>query len=143
MWQLERMAPAQKRGERIDLDESRTLHRIGRASDSDVRLYSAAASRAHAELQRDADGLWWIAPLPDCVVLADGEPVNGRCELCEGLSLEFGHDRFRCQTPVAPVPPASGGPRRARTPAWLLGPAITMGSISLFVLALVWLRSCG
>jgi hypothetical protein len=140
MLQLERLAPAQKRGECIDLDASRVRMSVGRSEDCDVRLYSATASRLHAELRRDADGSWWIAPLEGCEVRADGEPVGERCELCEGLSLELGRDRLRCQTPAAAGDTALVPPLRRRNPAWHR-PAMLVAAA--LVLVLVFLRTCG
>lgn len=142
MWQLERLAPAQKRGEQIDLDDARpTRMRMGRASDCDVLLFSATASRCHAELRREPDGSWWILPVEGCLVLADGAPVSDRCELCEGLALELGRDRLRCRA-AARV----GDQERPHRAVLLPGsrpPGVLLALAALVLLAVIWLRSCG
>jgi len=140
MWQLERLAPESKRGEHIELDPTRDLVRVGRAEDADLRLYSATASRAHAELRRDDDGRWWIVPLEGCIVLADGETVDERCELCEGLCLVLGRDRLRCQTPTSEASTVAEPPPHRGPPLWHR-PALWVASV--LVLVVLFLRACG
>ena len=136
-WELERMRPPARRGEAISLDVRRERHLVGRSLRCDVRLYSATASREHAELRRDAGGQWWLAPLPGKIVLADGEVLRGECELCEGLNLDLGGDRLRCrrasrdsQGPRA-VGSSSSGPSRV-----VLGIAVGLLALLLGVLVL-------
>lgn len=145
MWQLERISPAEKRGERIDLDPARRVHRVGRARHCEVRLYSAAASREHAEIRLDETDRWWIVPRSGRRVLADGEPVGEACELCEGLSLAMGRDRLRCHAGAAVAMDAARAPQPAprlarsrRRVGWLL-----LAALAALALGTWWLRGAG
>jgi hypothetical protein len=99
IWELQRLSPLQHRGERLLLDAGQTRQQVGRSRRCAIRLYSSSASREHAELVLSAEGEWLLSPSPGRTVLADGGPIEGACELCEGLQLAFGDDRFRVQTP--------------------------------------------
>ncbi len=98
-WELERLSPPAHRGGTVPLRPHRRCYLVGRSQRCDVRLFTATASRQHAELRRDAEGVWWLTPVAGKLVLADGEPVEGECELCEGLNLVLGEDRLRCGRP--------------------------------------------
>jgi hypothetical protein len=140
VWELVRVSPAQQRGERFLLDSQKSTYLMGRSQSCDIRLISPTASREHAELRRLEDGSWHVVSLPGKQVIADGEPIDGPCELCEGLNLEMGRDRLRCQTPGADEHRAEEQARRdvARQGNEVPSHAIRVGlAISLATLALV------
>ena len=96
-WQLERIDPANHRGETLILEPGADVLRIGRSRRCEITLFTATASREHATLRRDPDGTWWLSPQAGKAVSADGEPVTEPVELCEGLSLRLGNDQLRCR----------------------------------------------
>jgi hypothetical protein len=96
-WELVRLSPPKHRGQRVRLDASQPTALLGRSGRCGIRLYSSSASRVHAELSLRSDGVWSLHARAGCLMLADGAPVDGDCELCEGLQLSLGGDRFRVQ----------------------------------------------
>lgn len=140
-WQLERIDPAQHRGETLRLDPERVEQRVGRSAECDVVLYTASASRDHARIRRSHDGRWWLAPLPGKLARADGEPVSAPVELCEGLSIRLGGDQLRCRAAVARDPierAAEVGPGTpGRASVWIVAAAAALAT-ALIMLALLW-----
>jgi pSer/pThr/pTyr-binding forkhead associated (FHA) protein len=93
---LERIEPSFGRGERIRLDTSRSSFRFGRAEENDVRLYTASASREHAEICSTQSGEWLVAPLSGKSITVDGDPTTRPVRLELGMNLELGEDHLRC-----------------------------------------------
>jgi hypothetical protein len=142
-WQLVRLDPPERRGEILTLDDSLGRHRLGRSSECDLRLHTASASRQHALLRRREDGSWIIEAVADRPLLADGEPVEGECELCEGLALTLGGDRLRCRQveAEAPAPSSSAEPSARRSlPLWS---GLTGGAMLLMLLAIMTILRSG
>lgn len=143
VWELVRMAPSQREGERIPLETAKGAYRVGRSVDCDIRLFSPTASREHAQLRRDECGRWLLERSPGREVLADGEPIEGSCELCEGLSLVMGSDRLVCRSPAADEARlASPEPAAASTlgPVWALG---ALAALAMVLTVFILWRSSG
>ena len=87
---LERILPADHAGVvRID----KKVATVGRALDSDVRLFSASASRQHARIEQQS-GAWILVPIEGRRVLVDDETVDGQIELQSGMRIAFGDDEL-------------------------------------------------
>jgi hypothetical protein len=135
-WMLETLEPTERRGERVKLDTARGRYRLGRSESCDIRLYTAEASREHADLRWSETGEWLLEPLPGRRVRADGEPLEAPCTLCEGLRIELGGDSFRCSEALAEV----ADPAPASPPPLLRGFAGRPAAVALTVaLGVVWL----
>ena len=93
---LERVEPSFGRGERVRLDAARSRFRFGRGEDNDVRLYTASASRQHAEISSTQTGDWVITPLAGKSITVDGDPTTQPVTLELGMNLELGEDHLRC-----------------------------------------------
>ncbi len=140
-WELERLEPRHGRGERFVLDPARAVYAVGRSEACPIRLYSPTASREHAEITLDAEGRWWLTLLEARTGLADGVGIDAPIEVCEGLSLELGGDRFRCQRqrddatqPGLDVPDAPLVAGRRGIVFWLI--AIAVGLIGAGIMLL-------
>jgi predicted component of type VI protein secretion system len=87
---LERVLPADEAGlTRIEKE----VATVGRAIDSDVRLFSASASRQHARIEQK-NGAWVLVPIEGRRVIVDGETLDGEVELQAGMRLVFGDDEL-------------------------------------------------
>mgnify|MGYP002637526885 CR=1 FL=1 len=95
---LERIEPSLGRGERLRLDAAHWQVQLGRADENEVRLYTASASRVHAEIAGNEAGEWVLTPGPGKSVKVDGEPVSEPIVLEVGMNLIMGGDHLRCVT---------------------------------------------
>lgn len=95
---LERIEPSLGRGERIRLDAAHWRVRIGRAEHNDLRLYTASASRDHAEIVGNESGDWVLTPESGRQVAIDGYGTDDPVVLEVGMNLVFGGDHLRCVT---------------------------------------------
>jgi hypothetical protein len=95
---LERLEPSLGRGERLRLDGAHSRVTLGRAEQSDIRLYTASASREHAVIEGSADGEWVLTPIEGKRVLIDGAPTEEAVVLETGMNLILGADHLRCLT---------------------------------------------
>ena len=95
---LERIEPSLGRGERLRLDAAHWRVQLGRADENDVRLYTASASRFHAEIAGNEAGEWVLTPEPGRSVKVDGDPVSEPIVLEVGMNLIMGGDHLRCVT---------------------------------------------
>jgi len=95
---LERIEPSLGRGERIRLDASHWKRSLGRAEESDVRLYTASASREHAVISGNAAGEWVLTLATGKSVLIDGERTTESVVLEAGMNIILGQDHLRCVT---------------------------------------------
>lgn len=95
---LERIEPSLGRGERIRLDASHRKRSLGRAEESDVRLYTASASREHAVISGNAAGEWVLTLATGKSVLIDGEMTTESVVLEAGMNIILGQDHLRCVT---------------------------------------------
>ncbi len=95
MW-LERIEPSLGRGERLRLDAAQERVSLGRAEDSDVRLYTVSASREHALITGNARGQWILTPVAGKSVLIDGQIATQPVVLEVGLNIILGQDHLRC-----------------------------------------------
>jgi len=93
---LERIEPALGRGERVRLDRSHRKFSLGRAEQSDIRLYTASASRAHAVISDDEAGAWVLTVEDGKSVSIDGERTTEPIVLEAGLNIILGQDHLRC-----------------------------------------------
>ena len=93
---LERIEPSLGRGERIRLDASHWKRSLGRAEESDVRLYTASASREHAVISGNAAGEWVLMLATGKSVLIDGEMTTESVVLEAGMNIVLGQDHLRC-----------------------------------------------
>jgi len=93
---LERIDPSLGRGERLRLDASHWMLSLGRAEDSDLRLYTASASRNHATIAGDEAGNWVLTPAAGKSVSIDGEAVSEPFVLEVGMNIVLGGDHLRC-----------------------------------------------
>ncbi|HVO26801.1 MAG TPA: FHA domain-containing protein [Candidatus Margulisiibacteriota bacterium] len=93
------------------LDQSTYL--LGRSRECDLRLYSGTASRQHATIEHRGDG-WYLVPLEDKQVIADGKAVRGEIRLGHGMRLRLGGDEFEVVDPTAPVSSAGPSARNGR-----------------------------
>ena len=141
-WELDRIDPPSRRGEVIPLVPNVGRYVLGRSLVCSIPLYTATASRQHAEVFRRDDGEWVVAPLPERLVLVDGEPLRGECELCEGLSLVMGADQLRCRRSTrvedfdidSELPDSPGGVALARRfLGWLLAALAALAAAWAFL----------
>ena len=95
---LERIEPSLGRGERIRLDAAHWRVRIGRAEHNDLRLYTASASRDHAEIVGNESGAWVLTPESGRQVAIAGYGTDDPVVLEVGMNLVFGGDHLRCVT---------------------------------------------
>lgn len=95
---LERVEPSLGRGERLRLDASQWNVVLGRAEESDIRLYTASASRQHATIAGNARGEWLLTPAPGKTVWIDGEQTTRPIVLEVGMNIVLGQDHLRCVT---------------------------------------------
>ena len=95
MW-LERVEPALGRGERTRLDVSDGEMTLGRSEASDIRLYTASASREHASIEENEAGQWVLTPASGKSVLVDGEETCLPVVLEVGMNVVLGRDHLRC-----------------------------------------------
>lgn len=95
---LERVEPSLGRGERLRLDAAHWHVRLGRAEQNDVRLYTASASREHAEIRGNQNGDWVLQPAAGKSVLVDGDAITEPIVLEVGMNLVMGGDHLRCVT---------------------------------------------
>ena len=93
---LERIEPSLGRGERLRLDASHWKLSLGRAEHSDLRLYTASASRDHALIAGDEAGNWVLTPASGKSVKIDGEAVSEPVVLEVGMNIVLGGDHLRC-----------------------------------------------
>jgi len=152
---LERIEPATARGERLRLEARPARVLVGRAETSAVRLYSATASREHAEIGVDEAGTWWIVPRGGREIRIDGDATCESVPLEEGMNLGFGADRLRCTF----QPARDGGTERSgirgseggsvgetgRPPGWAIrGLVLAIGiAVGLVLLWLLLRRAAG
>ena len=95
---LERIEPSLGRGERLRLDASHWKLSLGRAEESDIRLYTASASREHAVIAGNEAGEWVLTLAAGRSVLIDGEITTEPVVLEVGMNIILGHDHLRCVT---------------------------------------------
>jgi hypothetical protein len=95
MW-LERIEPSLGRGERLRLEGSHRNVSLGRAEESDVRLYTASASREHAVITENAAGEWELTVSAGKSVSIDGEMMTEPVVLEIGMNVILGQDHLRC-----------------------------------------------
>lgn len=95
---LERIEPSLGRGERLRLDAAHWRVCLGRAEHNDVRLYTASASREHAQIEGNDAGEWVLTPGADKLVIVDGERVKQPIALEVGMNIVLGGDHLRCVT---------------------------------------------
>ena len=119
---------------------------LGRAEQNDVRLYTASASREHAEIRGDESGDWVLTPVPGKSVLVDGDAITEPIVLEVGMNIVMGGDHLRCvtegldraemtaQTAVDGMDESGVG--WSIPPRWLLIGGVPV--IGLVVLALAW-----
>lgn len=87
---LQRLQPP-GHSEVVHLD--RTSYVVGRSHKCDVALYSPSASREHARLTfRDAS--WYVQPIGDKSVMADGVTVRDELRLSHKMRLQLGGDEL-------------------------------------------------
>jgi hypothetical protein len=155
---LERIAPSLGRGEQVRLDAVDEKLSVGRAEQSDVRLYTASASREHAVIARNEAGEWVLTPVAGKTVLVDGEMMTEPVVLEVGLNIILGQDHLRCMAGALATGPMSTqsavdplelsidsisterpwSSRRSRIGWWLMGIVVALG-IGLSILS-TWLR---
>jgi hypothetical protein len=87
---LQRVQPP-GRNEVIGLDRSNYV--MGRAHTCEIRLYSPTASREHARLS-NRDGKWYVEPMANRTVLANGVGVKGALRVTHKMRLQFGGDEL-------------------------------------------------
>ncbi len=133
------MAPRSRKGEAFVLDRRSERYGVGRSLGCALRLSSAQASRDHAEIELGDDGRWVVRARPGKRFTADDEVFESdrECELCEGLSLVFGQDRFRVRKPE-PVVDVTELPGDTRTRGALLVAAGVLAA-ALVILVGSWL----
>jgi hypothetical protein len=95
---LERIEPSLGRGERLRLDAAHWRVSLGRAEESDIRLYTASASREHATIAGNERGEWVLTLASGKSVLIDGEITTEPIELEVGMNIILGQDHLRCVT---------------------------------------------
>ena len=95
---LERIEPSLGRGERLRLDASHWKLSLGRAEESDIRLYTASASREHAVIAGNQAGEWVLTLAAGKSVLIDGELTTQPVVLEVGMNIILGQDHLRCVT---------------------------------------------
>ena len=95
---LERIEPSLGRGERLRLDAAHWRVSLGRAEESDVRLYTASASREHATIAGNERGEWVLTLDSGKSVLIDGEMTTEPIVLEVGMNIILGQDHLRCVT---------------------------------------------
>jgi hypothetical protein len=71
---------------------------LGRAEHSDLRLYTASASREHASITGDEAGNWVLTPAEGKSVSIDGDVVSQPIVLEVGMNIVLGGDHLRCVT---------------------------------------------
>jgi pSer/pThr/pTyr-binding forkhead associated (FHA) protein len=133
---LQRVQPP-GHSEVIRLD--RTSYLLGRSRKCDVPLHSATASREHAQLTLRAGG-WYIEPVDDKLVVADGEPVRGSQRLTHKMRLQLGADELLFFDSVAAVS-ASDSRGATATPAPRRGALVALAVMALAALGVAawWL----
>jgi len=156
---LERIEPSLARGEQVRLDTANGKLSVGRAEESDVRLYTASASREHAVIAGNEAGEWVLTPMAGKTVLIDGEMMTEPVVLEVGLNIILGQDHLRCMAgalatgpmsaqsavdlfessidPISTKRPWSSTPTRIGW--WAMGVVVALG-IGLLMLS-TWLRS--
>ena len=72
---------------------TRDIYLIGRKQGADLLLFSPTASREHARLERRSDG-WYILPIEDKRVVANGSGVQGALRLEHKMRLQIGGDEL-------------------------------------------------
>lgn len=103
---LQRLQPP-GRSETIALD--RTSYLVGRSHKCDVVLYSETASREHARLTfRDA--AWYVQPLGEKAVIADGVAVREEQRLTHKTRLQLGGDELLFFDERAAAAPLAAAP---------------------------------
>lgn len=118
----------------------RDAYLVGRAPTSDVRLYSASASREHARLTRRGDA-WYLARCEDKVVLVNGAAVLDEVRLEHKMRLQLGDDELLVIDRLAPVelPSTSAAPRGASAGArWWI---VLLIAAAVLVAAGLWVLS--
>jgi hypothetical protein len=95
---LERIEPSLGRGERLRLDAAHWSVSLGRAEESDIRLYTASASREHATIAGNEQGEWILTLASEKSVLIDGEIMTAPIALEVGMNIILGQDHLRCVT---------------------------------------------
>jgi len=155
---LERIEPSLARGEQVQLDAANGKLSVGRAEESDVRLYTASASREHAVIARNEADEWVLTPVAGKTVLVDGEMMTEPVVLEVGLNIILGQDHLRCMAgalatgsmstqgavdlPGSSIDPISTerpwSSRRSRIGWWVMGVVVALG-VGLLMLA-TWLR---
>ena len=95
---LERIEPSLGRGERLRLDAAHWRVSLGRAEESDIRLYTASASREHATIAGNERGEWVLTLASGKSVLIDGEITTEPIVLEVGMNIILGQDHLRCVT---------------------------------------------
>jgi len=95
---LERIEPSLGRGERMRLDATHWRVSLGRAEESDIRLYTASASRDHAIIAGSENGDWLLTPAKDRSVRIDGDLIAEPIVLEIGMNIILGQDHLRCVT---------------------------------------------
>ena len=142
---LERVEPSLGRGERLRLDAAHWRVRLGRAEHNEIRLYTASASREHAEIAGSPSGEWILTPAPGKSVLVDGSETHVAVPLEVGMNLVLGGDHLRCVTESLSRPDATaqtaaeglGESRRGGLDrSWLL--ILGVGVLGLVLLAVAW-----
>jgi len=128
---LQRMQPA-GRSETVALDRSSYL--LGRSQTCDIRLFSPTASREHARLI-NRDGGWYIEPVEDRPVLANGATIKGATRLVHKTRIQLGGDELMFLDDSAPrqssAAPAAGGRKTSLI-------AVIVGAIAVLAAAAVW-----
>ena len=144
---LERVEPSLGRGERLRLDASHWTVVLGRAEESDIRLYTASASRQHAIIAGNEQGEWLLTPAEGRTVLIDGDRVTDPVVIEPGMNIVLGQDHLRCVTDgldprAATLPPVEEGSRDARSIAvgMLAGPRGLAGlaGAGVVLVAVLW-----
>ena len=126
---LERIEPSLGRGERLRLDAAHWRVQLGRADENNVRLYTASASRVHAEIAGNEAGEWVLTPGPGKSVKVDGDPVSEPIVLEVGMNLIMGGDHLRCVTE---------GPARDDMAARTITDALEEGGLRSGPLGIAW-----
>jgi FHA domain len=114
---LQRLAPAGHGAAIVKLDRDSYL--MGRSHTCDIQLFSATASRQHAQLLKKGDA-WVLRPVEDKVVIAGGVRVKEEVCLTHKMRLQLGGDEllFFDEAVAASGPttaiPASGDVQRRR-----------------------------
>ena len=147
---LERIEPSLGRGERLRLDAAHWKVSLGRAEESDIRLYTASASRTHALIAGSENGDWILTPSPGKSVLIDGDPLTEPIVLEEGMNLVMGQDHLRCVTEdldrssAAAVTLAEGSENLSGRKVVRLGLiGVVAGTVTLIVIAWILFGSVG